>query len=68
MIYLVCLNKRNIYVYMYIPIGEDPNMVRYPLGEKYRILVDKAIGGAIAWDCSFLPTFVKPCDVQFSKL
>ena len=47
---------------MYILIGEAPSMLRDLLVEKYGVLIYKAIGWAIAWECSTFPTFVQVSD------
>ena len=38
-------------------------MVRDIFGKKCRVIVFKAVGGAIAWDCISLSTFVQPCNI-----
>ena len=53
---------------MFILFREAPNIGRDLLGEDYMVLVYKAIGWAIAWDCTTLPTFVKVCDGYYRNL
>ena len=47
---------------MFIFFREALNIGRDIFGEYYGVLVFKAVGWAIAWDCSTLPTFIKVGD------